>query len=121
MHLYLDFTSSHPLSCKRGFPFSQAKRYRRVISDDGSFKQSLDMLNRYFSDRNYPKSIIEKAFSKIHGMSKNDVLSPAVKSTSSIIQFTVCFDTSLPIFCEILNKYWEQLLLSNKESVKNVC
>ena len=120
MHLYLDFTSSHPLSCKRGIPFSQAKRYRRVISDDGTFMQSLDTLNRYFSDRNYPKSIIEKAFSKIEGMSQNDALSPVVKNTSSIIPFTVCFNTSLPNIGEILNKYWDLLLLSDKVSVKNI-
>jgi hypothetical protein len=113
----LYFTSSHPLSCKRGIPFSQGKRDRRVICDDGTSKQSLDTLNIYSSDRNYPKSIIEKAFPKIQGMSQNDALSPVVKNTSSIIPFTVCLNTSLPNIGEILNKYWD--LFSCCDKIRN--
>ena len=31
-HQYIEYSSCHPLSCKKGIPFSQAKRYRRIIS-----------------------------------------------------------------------------------------
>ena len=48
VHHYIDFLSCHPLSCKKGIPFSQAKRYRRLTSDDDCFKQDLNRLETYF-------------------------------------------------------------------------
>ena len=42
VHQYIEFSSCHPLSCKKGIPFSQAKRYRRITSDDDSFKRDLN-------------------------------------------------------------------------------
>jgi hypothetical protein len=52
-------------------------------------------------------------------MNLSDALSPALKSTSSIIPFTLIFNTSLPSISEIFYKYWDLLLLSDKESVNN--
>ena len=48
VHQYIEFSSWHPLSCKKGIPFSQAKRYRPITSDDGSFKQDLNSLETDF-------------------------------------------------------------------------
>ena len=89
MHLYLDFSSSHPLSCKRGIPFSQAKRYRRIISNSNKFQQSLDSLMKYFIDRNYPQSLIRNAFSKALTLSREDVLSSKHHTHTPVIPFTV--------------------------------
>ena len=43
-HQYIEFSSCHPLSCKQGIPYSQAKRYRRVTSDDSHFENDLSRL-----------------------------------------------------------------------------
>ena len=32
-HQYIEFSSCNPLSCKQGIPYSQAKRYRHIMSD----------------------------------------------------------------------------------------
>ena len=42
VHHCIQFFSCHPLSCNRGILFSQAKRYRRIISNDDYFKQNLE-------------------------------------------------------------------------------
>ena len=118
MHLYLDFTSSHPMSCKRGIPYSQAKRYRRIISDDNAFNQSLSSLFKYFKSRNYPINVIENGFSQVKNMTQESALCVTQRNTDSIIPFTVCFNTSLPNIAKILHKYWDLLRLSDKESVK---
>ena len=34
VHQYIEFSSCHPLSCRKGIPLSQAKRYRRITSDN---------------------------------------------------------------------------------------
>ena len=33
VHQYLHFSSCHPRKCKESIPYSQAKRYRRIIKD----------------------------------------------------------------------------------------
>ena len=64
VHQYIEFSSCHPLSCKKGIPFTQAKRYRQITWDDDSFKQDLNSLETYFQRRNYPADIISEAIRK---------------------------------------------------------
>ena len=59
VHQYIEFSSCHPLSCKKGIPFNQAKRYRRITSDYDCFKQDLSRLETYFKRRNYPVDILK--------------------------------------------------------------
>ena len=47
-HQYIEFASCHPLSSKQGIPYSQAKRYRRIASDNTCFEKDLDRLKEYF-------------------------------------------------------------------------
>ena len=54
-HQYIEFASCHPLSCKQGIPYIQAKRYRRITSDNTCFEKDLDRLKEYFLTRKYPK------------------------------------------------------------------
>ena len=81
-HQYIEYSSCHPLSCKKGIPFSQAKRYRRIISDDENFEKDLDKLKSYFMKRNYPQHIVDHAFQKARSLSR-DV---ALRETAKIMQ-----------------------------------
>lgn len=119
-HQYLDYTSCHPKRCKNGIPFSQAKRYRRIISSDQQFHECLPTLEKYFLDRNYPLSIIQEAFDKILPLSQNDALQESSAEKHLVIPFTITFCPSLPNIGEILNKYWDLLKLSPNESVRQV-
>ena len=38
VHQYVEYFSCHPKSCKNGIPYSQGKRYRRIISNDTKLK-----------------------------------------------------------------------------------
>ena len=49
IHQYVEFSSCHPKSCKDGIPFSQCKRYNRIISDDAKFSESVSQLQDFFS------------------------------------------------------------------------
>lgn len=119
-HQYLDYTSCHPKKCKNGIPFSQAKRYRRIISNDQQFHECLPTLEKYFLDRNYPQSVIQEAFGKILTLSQNDALKQSLAEKPLVIPFTITFCPSLPNIGEILNKYWDLLKLSPNESVRQV-
>ena len=39
---------------QEGIPFSQAERYRRIISNDDTLEKELEKLKSYFLKRNYP-------------------------------------------------------------------
>ena len=48
IHQYVEYSSCHPKACKNGIPFSQCKRYRRIISDDAKFSESVSQLRVFF-------------------------------------------------------------------------
>jgi hypothetical protein len=119
-HQYLDYTSCHPKQCKDGIPYSQAKRYRRIISDDNSFKSSLQDLKHHFKQRDYPEKIIDCAFEKVSALSQEDALQSCNKAKTKVIPFTVEYNPSLPNIGAAINKYWVILNLSQKEEVRSV-
>ena len=119
IHQYVEYSSCHPRSCKNGIPLSQAKRCRRICSDDEQFSSSLSELRKYFKIRNYPESVINSAFDRVKDLAQSDALKPSVKDNKSkIIPFVIEFNPSLPNIGEIINKYWDLLKLSNNVAVR---
>jgi hypothetical protein len=117
----VEYSSCHPRSCKNGIPYSQAKRYRRIISDDHQLKHSLNELKTYFIKRNYPIHVIESAVSKVCILTQNDALNTAeCTKDKNIIPFIIQYNPSLPNIGLIINKYWTLLNLSEKNSVKTL-
>eukprot|EP00061_Rhincodon_typus_P006729 g27696.t1 len=53
-HSYLDYTSSHPPSCKNVIPYSQFLRLRRICSQDGTFHSRTSQMSFYFKNSNFP-------------------------------------------------------------------
>ncbi|XP_067871058.1 uncharacterized protein [Heterodontus francisci] len=47
-HSFLDYTSSHPASCKDTIPFSQFLPLRRICSDDATFHDSASDMSSFF-------------------------------------------------------------------------
>ena len=48
IHQYVEYSSCHPKSCKDGIPFSEYKRYRKIISVDAKFSESVFQLRDFF-------------------------------------------------------------------------
>ena len=118
VHQYIEFSSCHPLSCKKGIPFSQAKRYRRIISNDDCFKQNLDRLKTYFQKRNYPTGILSEALQKASTMTVDEDLKSRTTESQDIIPFVCTYNPSLPNIGKIINQYWGLLKISTSESVR---
>ncbi|XP_060579543.1 uncharacterized protein LOC132736432 [Ruditapes philippinarum] len=119
-HQYLDYTSCHPKRCKDGIPHSQAKRYRRIISDDDVFSTSLSKLREFFISRNFPETVIDSAFLHVSQMSQEDALRPQDKEKKNVLPFIVTYNPSLPNIGNTIHKYWDLLNLSKNEGVKNI-
>ena len=119
-HQYIEYSSCHPIPCKKVIPFSQAKRYRRIISNDETFEKELENLKSYFLKRNYPFHIIDNAFQKVRALPRDMALTETVKSDNKLVPYVITYNSSLPNIGEIINKYWGLLALSEKQSVKYV-
>ena len=115
VHQYLHFSSCHPRKCKKGIPYSQTKRYRRIISKDDSFHGSLTELGKYFQNRHYPDNVIKSDFQKVSTMTQEEALvsSSEKNKQKNIIPFVVQYNTSLPNLGLTINKYWDLFNLSN--------
>ena len=121
IYQYVEYSSCHPKPCKDGIPFSQCKRYRRIISDDAKFSESVSQLRDFFLERNYTANVVDQALDKVSSLSQDQALHTSEKShNKSIIPFVVEYNPSLPKIGLIINKYWDLLQLSQKDSVKNV-
>ena len=120
-HQYIEFSSCHPLSCKQGIPYSQAKRYRRITSDKSHFENDLSRLKEYFLARNYPEHVIEEAVKKVSSMSMDEALKPtSPMKCQDIVPFVCTYNPSLPNIGSIINQYWNLLKYSKSESVRQL-
>lgn len=71
--------SFHPSKCKTGMIYSQALRYRRIISSDEKLKTSLQNLQNDLLLRGCNLAMINKQFEKVQNISQNEALCSATK------------------------------------------
>eukprot|EP00061_Rhincodon_typus_P004948 g23791.t1 len=55
-HSYLDYTSSHPTSCKDSIPFSQFLHLCRICSDEANFDKGVSKMSTFFLNRGFLSS-----------------------------------------------------------------
>ena len=111
VHQYVEYSSCHPKSCKNGIPYSQGKRYRRIISNDTKFQDNILQLRDFFLERNYPESIVDEALGNVSSLTQDDALQTSVKSGDFVIEYNL----SLSNIGLIINKYWD--LLQDQDSL----
>jgi len=83
-HNYLRYESAHPQHCKKGLPYSQLLRVRRICSRLEDYDRNALMLCEHFHRRGYPSSIIEDALIRARRMSRDDLLNPQPKVVPSL-------------------------------------
>ena len=74
--------SFHPNSCKKGIIYSQALRYRRIITNNEQLEEKLVILRNNLLRRGYNLSEIKKQFNKIRQYSQSDLLFDNNKQTT---------------------------------------
>ena len=63
-HSYLRYESAHPPSCKKGIPYSQFLRLRRICNNDQTFERRSDEMSEFFSHRGFPVNAIQNSLRK---------------------------------------------------------
>ena len=57
-HQFLHFSSCHPFHTKKGIPYSQAHRIRRICSDDTNFQNRISDLKDWLLARGYKQDLV---------------------------------------------------------------
>jgi hypothetical protein len=77
---YLAFNSAHPAHIKTAIPYSQALRFKRIISDDTMLTKELNILKHNFLIRGYPSRLIDSSFDRLHNVERQSLLQYQSKS-----------------------------------------
>ena len=59
-HSYLNFSSSHPSSCKSSIPYSQFLRLRKICGENDDFDIEATKMETFFVGRGYPNDLIRR-------------------------------------------------------------
>ncbi|XP_019616014.1 PREDICTED: uncharacterized protein LOC109463602 [Branchiostoma belcheri] len=113
-HQYLLRSSSHPTHCKRGIPFGQFLRVRRICSDEPKYRERAQQLKEHFQKRGYEDTLLDEAAQRALRRPRKELLGP--KKTQPTPQdrpvLVTTYNPHLPPINNILRKYWNILQLS---------
>ena len=73
-HQLLHHSSCHPNHTKRGIPYGQALRLRRICSEETFFANRLGELETHLLDRGYKRGQIESQVNRAKGLDRRDLL-----------------------------------------------
>ena len=91
-HIHILSTPPPPPTCKAGIIYSQALQYRRIISNDDDLDVHLQQLSIILIKRGYNICLITKLFSKVHSLSRDDLLQPHSQASCDKLPFIIPFN-----------------------------
>ena len=104
--------SFHPTSCKKGIIYSQALRYRRIITNNEQLEEKLETLRNNLIRRGYNLSEIKTQFNKIRQYSQTDLLFDSNKQTTQTaknLPFVIPYDNTSIEIGKILKNNWQHI------------
>ena len=108
---FLDFSSYHPPALKKGLPYSQLVRIKRICSSSCAFEeQAADLCSR-FTAKGYSAKVLEEALQRARQLDRADLLTPK-SSMSKKSNRIVCATTFSPLSRDIrhsIEKHWHIL------------
>ena len=94
-HQYLHSVSCHPNSCKKGIPYAQALRLRRICSKETFFERRVRDLCSFLVERGYEKNFIQQQVGRARQTPRDEALRDRPKKENTRIPFTVTYHPGL--------------------------
>ena len=117
-HSYLNFSSSHPYSCKSSIPYSQFLRLRKICSDDADFDIEAAKMETFFAARGYPNDLFRRGKERASTKSRAEILkSDAVNNIAKDrVPFVTTFYPSNLVVEKIISRNFRTLSEDNRTS-----
>ena len=88
---YVRYEPAHPPSCKKGIPFSQFLRLRRICNNDQTFERRSDEMCEFFSLRGFPVNIIKNSLRKASKFTQSEGINKRKNLNNSGVPLTMKF------------------------------
>ena len=82
-HQYFDKRSCHMGHAKRGIPYGQALRFRRICDSEETFEKRLRELRGHFIKRGFKEKLVDLQFRKAKEKYRNNLLCQDIKGIKS--------------------------------------
>lgn len=93
---YTHFSSSHPLSVKKGFIKGETLRLLRTNLAKETFElRKLEFLTRLL-ERGYPRELAENILAEVKFSSRNEALQNKTKTSRNVLPFITTFNPATP-------------------------
>ena len=73
-HSYLRYESAHPPSCRKGIPYSQFSRLRRICNNDQTSERRSDEMSEFFSQIGFPVNTIKNSLRKASKFTQTEAI-----------------------------------------------
>ena len=110
--------SFHPGNCKTGIIYSQALRYRRIISNNEDFEHHLKRLLVTLLKRGYNIGLINEMFAKVRSLSRDDLLQYHKRSPTQKFPFVIPFNWNTLHIGKKLHCHWH--LIHDDQSLRGI-
>ena len=111
---YTYFSSSHPLSVKKGFTKGETSRLLRTHSVKEIFElRKLEFLT-YLLERGYPRELAENILAEVKFSSRNEALQNKTKTSRNVLPFITTFNPATPNLKKVLMKRCHFITESNR-------
>ena len=109
-HMYLDYSSEHPITLKNSVPYSQFLRLKRIHSEIHYLLEAEIHMYLYFRWRNYPHHIILDAWTKTNQLRRTQLLTKKPTEDQEIpLMFITTYNKTNPNLKEIISNHWSYL------------
>ena len=110
--------SFHPINCKSGIIYSQALRYRRIISNNDEFEKHLEVLQFSLIKRGYKIGLINKIFDQVRLLSRDNLLQYQDRPPTNILPFIIPFNWNTLHIGRILHLHWH--LIQDDDNLQDI-
>ena len=100
----LHATSAHPPALKKGLPYSQFLRLKRICSSQSDYEKEKDNMYKNFIERGYPRKWLDSALTKL----ENENQVPKIKKKHSCACITT-YNPQSNDLRSIIEKHWHVL------------
>ena len=118
---YLPFDSAHPYHCKKGLPYGQFLRIRRICSRIEDFHRHCVNKAALLRQKGYPQSLIDEAYTKARDKNRDELLHPKDGTLDRAVKKTYMTTTYNPAYDSLrsqVKKTWD--LLDRSSSTRHV-